>query len=286
MEIDPSSFILVLGPSFTAAVLHQPLNSDEDTSMDTVSPSPTPKLPALEVKSLINEGIAILLQSRQFQNEAEKRECEQLYRNALEVDPLIKLSVSLQQCGRYAEWLDRCFRLDAGLLAKCRRFPLLNRLVALMERGALLLYTGCDGVLSKLTNLQVLLPQNMIQWGKGDVKGIMHVHGVYWKPDSLQLGCEMYMDPQHPSRAAMGQLKAIITDKCVIMLGMCEMDNPMVTKFTKTFLEDAGNGHCFNLAMDHECKEMGAKLLHIYSSAVTPVPVQGISQTSMLLCKL
>ena len=116
VEIDPSRFVLALGPSFTAALLHQMLNGDGNIT--TTSP-PAAKLPAFDVKGLVQVGVDILLESRPFQSDAERSEHEQLYRQALEVDPLLQLSTSLQQCGRYAEWLERCFKLDADLLARC-----------------------------------------------------------------------------------------------------------------------------------------------------------------------
>ena len=295
MEIDASSFVLVFGPSFTAALLQQAASLEENTTTNgSVSPSPASKLPALDSKSLIEEGIAVLLDSRQFQSDAERRECELVYRKALEVDPLVKLCSTLQQCGRYAEWLERCFSLDAGLLAKCRRSGLLEGLVGLIQRGALCVYTGCDDLLSKLTNLQILLAQrqdSVEQWGKGEAKGILYVHGVYWVPDSLQLGCEVYSHPQHPSRPAMEHLGAIFREKAVITLGVCEsvrLNDPMATNFASNFLEH-GNCHRFNLSMDArgppDWREMGGKILHIQSSSSAHFPVKYMSEPSKITCK-
>lgn len=294
MEIDPSRFVLVLGPSFTAALLHQMLDGEGDTPLGSAAtPSSAAKLPAFDVKGLVKEGVDILLESRPFQTDAERREYEQLYSQALEVDPLPQLSTSLQQCGRYVEWLERCFRLDGNLLAKCSdkhpHPPLLSHLVDLVERGALLLYTGCDEVLSKLTNLQVLLAQNQEtvgQWGRGELRGILQPHGIYHKPDTLQLGCEVYQVPQHPCRAAMEQIGAIVRGRCVMTLGMYERaqrDNPMVAKFAATFLE-VGNGHRFNLTLELDCKEESA--LNIYcDAAMAQSQVRPLSEASQVLCK-
>lgn len=285
MEINPSSFVLVLGPSFTGALLRE-------------SEGATRNAPALDLKAMVDEGIAILLQSRHFQSEAERSECEQLYRRALEVDPLAKLTSSMQQCGRYADWLERCFRLDPAAAsngASKRQAAILERLVSLVEKGALVLYTGCDDALSKHTSLQVLLAQTkeaVVQWGKGGLRGIMHVHGVYWKPDSLQLACEVYVNPNHPARAAMEQLGAIFQERRVITLGVYEpqqLDNPMMTNFATSFLATTPR-HCFNIALTPNSyyRDPGAtKLLHLHPSPSGEIPpILPVSEASRMLCKL
>lgn len=307
LEIDPSRFIFVLGPSFTSGVLHQSFSKASDdgapflntASSSRASVSSPPTVPGLDVKGMVNVGIALLLESGQFQTESERTECEHIYRSALERDPLMKLSSSLLQCGRYTEWLERCFRLDAVPVGK--RAPVLSYLVQLLDSGALLLYTGCDEVLSKLANLQVLLPQEkeaVMQWASGvqRARGILHVHGVFWKPDSLQLNCEVYNDPSHPARPAMEHVAAIFKGKYVISLGVCDpgqISNPMMANFARTFLATASNRHCFNLTMDGNFSERNLGLLDIPlvrnprdNTMSLNIPVIHLSETSRLLCKL
>ena len=296
LEIDPSKFIIALGPQFTAIALRRSFAGDEDSAIRSAPPSI--KLPALDVKGMVDQGIAILLESRgQFQSEAELSQYEQLYRDALEVDPLAKLSLSMHQCGRYAEWLERCFKLDAIPERPCAA---LAHIPKLLEMGSLLVYTGCDDVLSKLTNLPVLIPQDkdsILQWWRGAKRGIMHVHGVYWKPESLQLNCEAYTDPNHPVLPAMEQLGHIFKERYVVSLGMCEshlQDNPMMAKFAGSFLRAARYGQCFNLTMLNDRREMSpeyADLLHLpllESQSGQPLPelaFSPLSDTSRVLCK-
>lgn len=241
MEIEPSKFIIVLGPKFAVTVLSEV--EDE-------------KLPALGLTEMVNEGISVLLDLKQFQNETERADCEKLYRSAFQVDPLPRLLSNLQHCGGYASWLERCFQLRAEPCRNCP--PILERLLELQSEGALLVYTGCDDTLSRLTNQRVLLPvEDLADWVTGGKRGFLNVHGVYWKPESLQLNCEAYTDPSHPSRLSMGQLENIFQQRSVIAVGTCDptdLANPMLAAFASTFLFRAAAGdvlqHRFHLSLD------------------------------------
>lgn len=260
MEVDPSRFVVVMGPSFTAAVLQQAMCK---TRSPPSRNDPKQKLPAVNVKGMVNEGLSILMESRQFQSEPERAESEQLYRNALEVEPLMKLSTSMQQCGRYSEWLERCFSLGA---VQARAPSILTHLAELQDSGALLVYTGCDDALCKLSGLQVLVAdreETVIQWRKGQLKGIMHVHGVYWKPESVQLNCDVYKTLNHPARTALEQLGSVFRERFVFSLGVCDtgqLDNPMMAVFTRTFLTAASHNHSFSLAMETTTPDAAAGL--------------------------
>lgn len=244
IEVEPSKFVVVLGPRFAATVLSEVVAVTDA------------KLPSLGLTEMVNEGISVLLDVKQFQNEAERADCEKLYRNAFQVDPLPRLLSNLQHCGGYASWLERCFQLRAEPSKGCNS-PILERLLELQDEGALLLYTGCDDVLSRLTNQRVLLPtEDLAEWMVGEKKGFLNVHGVYWKPETLQLKCEAYTDPSHPSRLSMGQLELFFQQRSVIAIGTCDptdLANPMLVAFARTFLFTAtGNilQHRYHLSLD------------------------------------
>lgn len=263
VEVDPSKFVIVMGPSFTAAVLQQALNEDRSPCLNDSGSSSKLKLPAVDVKGMVNEGLSILMESRQFQSEPERAESEQLYRNALEVEPLLKLSTSMQQCGRYNEWLERCFKLGA---LHIKAPSILGHILELQDNGALLVYTGCDDTLSKLMGMEVLIPEGeegVTQWKTGQTKGIMHVHGVYWKPESVQLNCEVYKSLSHPGRPGLEQLGAVFREKFILSLGVCDtrqLDNPMMAVFTRTFLTAASHHHSFSLTMETASPDAAAGL--------------------------
>ena len=289
LEIDPSKFILVLGPGFTGVLLDKVMEAARG-NMSMSSPAVVPKMPALDLRSMINEGISLLLDSEHLPNEAERAERELLYRNAFVVEPLKKMTSGLQQCGRYGEWLSNCFKLHP--MAN-KMLPTLSYLKELEERGCLLVYTGCDDVLCKISNLNLLLPEDAVEWSNGSLKGIMNVHGVYWKPDSLQLKCEVYEDPRHPARSAMEHMVMTFREKYIISLGFCgQLDNPMLINFTRTFLTTAKNQHCFNLAMNpatSSMKSLGVELLQLplMSSGKTPhyLPIISLTGFSKAVCK-
>ena len=244
LEIEPSKFMLVVGPRFAATVLSE---------MVAVEGA---KFPALGLAEMVNEGISILLGLKQIQNEAQRAECEKLYRNTFQEDPLPRLLQELQRCGGYDSWLERCFQLHTESFSK-NSPPILERLLELQSHGALLMYTGCDDTLSKLTNQQVLLPtEDLSDWLMRRKRGFLNIHGVYWKPKSLQLNCEVYTDPSHPCRLAFGQLEQIFQQRSVIALGTCDhidLATPMLAAFAKSFLfASAGNvlQDRFHLSLD------------------------------------
>lgn len=245
IEVEPSKFIVVVGPRVVESVL-----SDAVTTKDA-------KLPALSLTAMVSEGISVLLDSKNFQKETERLECEKVYRNAFQMDPLPKLLSNLQHCGGYGAWLERCFQLkvDASKVS-----PTLERLLELQDEGALLVYTGCDDVLSRLGSQRVLLPaEDFASWVKGEKKGFLNVHGVYWKPETLQLQCEAYIDPNHPSRMAMSHLEQLFQQRSVITIGTCDptdLANPMLAAFARSFLFTASSNvtsrqYRFHLSMDH-----------------------------------
>ena len=295
LEVDPSRFVIVLGASFTANVLQQALGEDVAASLS----SPR-SLPAMDAKAMVDRGICVLLESGQFQSETERAECERRYRSALEAEPLAKLVPSMHQCGRYVEWLERCFRLNATS-ATCP--PILTQLARLQENGSLLVYTGCDDVLSKLMNQQVIIAEEkecVVQWGTGERRGILHAHGVYWKPESVQLDCAVYKDPTHPTRSALEHFGAVLKDKFVVSLGVCDteqlLDNPMMAVFTRTFLTAADQGHSFNLPMTPlphpDDQELRSGLLHLPcvrspwgNRALPDFTVTPLSESTRTLCK-
>ena len=244
IEVEPSKYIVVVGPRLAEAVLNEAAVSKDA------------KLPALSLTEMVSEGISVLLDSKQFQKEAERAECEKLYRSAFQVDPLPKLLSNLQHCGGYAAWLERCFQLR---LETSKSSPTLDRLLELQNDGALLVYTGCDDIVSRLANQRVLLPaEDFAGWVKGEKKGFMNVHGVYWKPETLQLQCEGYIDPNHPSRTSMSHLEQLFQQRSVIAIGTCDptdLANPMLAAFARSFLFTASSNvtsrqYRFHLSLD------------------------------------
>lgn len=295
LEIDPSNFIIVLGPTFMDAVLHKVV--EDAKTLTSITSSPTlsnPNLPAVDTRGMIKEGISVLLDSQEFRSEEERAKFELFYKNSFEAEPRLKKLIStLQQRGRYKEWLNRSFRLHPVPRRGC---SIINRLLELQDRGALLIYTGCDDALSKLANVHVLLPEDkasVMEWVSGERKGFLNVHGVYWKPDSLQLTCEVYSNPNHPTRSAMEHLGPIFKKRYVVALGVCDsqLENPMIEMFTRTFLAITNSHHCFHIPMDPRYsaeKVSDVKILNLPSMNGRSLPeftLSPVTDYSKALCK-
>ena len=262
IEVEPSKFIVVVGPRLAEAVLSEAVVTAKGA-----------KLPALSLTAMVSEGVSVLLDAKKFQQEAERAECEKLYRSAFQVDPLPKLLTNLHHCGGYAAWLERCFQLRVETTKN--NSPTLNRLLELQSEGALLVYTGCDDVLSKLASQRVLLPsEDFASWVKGEKKGFLNVHGVYWRPETLQLQCEGYLDPNYPSRMAMGHLEQLFQQRSVIAVGTCDptdLANPMLAMFARSFLFSASSNvtsrqYRFHLSLDPRSTASGGSLREISGS--------------------
>ena len=268
LEIDPSKFVFVIGPSFTKTVL-QELNSYA-TSTDTISDSgdtaattTTPvatankqqQSPTFELSNIVTQGVGVLLETEDFQNEEEKLKCEFRYKNAYELDPLFayrKVAANLQKSGKYADWLKRSFEVH---VEPTHTSPSLLHLLQLQKKGALLLYVHCDDVLSKVSKTSPILledTEGLELWFKGERDGFLHVHGVYWQPYTVKLDCEIYDNQAHQLKPATERLKHVFDERQCIMIGLDQhSDEPLLSKFLEkyiTFARKGSNQQSFHFA--------------------------------------
>ena len=283
LEIDPRKFLLVVGPQFTAAVLKEITN-------EAVAQS---KL-ALTSRQLVTVGIHLLLETEEFQSDAERAKCDTLYRNAYELDPLFavkKLSSSLQKYGKYAEWLQRAFGVDLVLSSES---PSLEKVRHLQQEGALVVYTHYDDVLCRVTKTKPVLlndPSNFERWCCGEIEGILHVHGVYSELDTVVFDSDAYQTPGHPFQTAASQLGAVFGARHMLMIGFDtekHSEDPLLTKFVERFAaEIPQNLHTIHLTRAENPIELNC----VHKIAVLPdqaTPVSSLlplSSTSQAMCK-
>lgn len=278
LEIDPSDFVIAIAPSFVSYVLSGERRGGPGTA-------PAPKLPAASLSDMIDEGVSILLSSRHFESENERLEFEQFCRRMLLGDPLRKLISNLHMNGGYIEWLRRCFMLDPVPACSDETLAILKQLLYLQERGALLLYTGYDDALSKLSNLQVVLPEgknSVVEWARGERRGLLHVHGVYCKPESLQFDCEMY------DRPVIEELGRVFQAKHVVSFGAydTQLDNPILVRFSNIFLPMARDCHSFHFPLsggDYDTSRSGT--LRLPWVKCNQLPIAPIADISKSLCE-
>lgn len=280
VEIDPSKFMILLGPQFTSTVLKE-LGVRESSG----------KTPVLSFSGIVERGISLLLETEQFQSDSERSKYEMLYRNAYELDPLFavrKLAASLKKSGHYATWLKRVFEvpLEAENGRSLQRSPSLQRLLELQRRGALLVYTHCDNVLDRAADLQSILledAENTGRWCRGETPGILRVHGVYWEPGSVKLDCEFYENVAHPLRPSAEMLKKVFEVKHKIVIGFnAPSDDPLQSKFLENFVDDNPKQHVFFMS---ECPAPPASYLPVSTNHVVSSAVAMVADSSLSVCK-
>ncbi len=222
LEFDPRTFLLVIGPQFTATVL-------SEIGVDS-------SIFALTNRRLVNLGIEVLLQTGEFQSDAERVKC--LYSNAYELDPLFavkKLSSSLQKNGKYKEWLTKAFKFDIIPLNKS---PSLQKIKHFQQEGALVLYMHFDDILSRLSKTQPVLmndASSVEMWCNGESNGILYLHGVYSDHETVVLDTDTY-HTNHPLKAT---LSKVLYKRHILMLGFDTEkndDDHLLTKFTEQYM--------------------------------------------------
>ena len=222
IEIDPSKFVVVVGPRFTSSLI------SEFVVDDATSRGP----PIFAFKEIVNRGIELLLQAESFSSEGDRAKREMLFRNAYELDPtfaLRKVADSLKKLGRYSDWLDHLFKRDVGTPAMSR-IPGLLRLLDLQRKGALLVYAHCDDILNRLAGLEPILPErkdHASKWSSGEMTGFLHIHGVYSEPDTVKLDCEVLY-----GNVASEHIRLAFEQRDVVALGLDEHhDDPLLSRF-------------------------------------------------------
>lgn len=295
LEIDPSKYVLVIGPSFTAKVLDEINSGDEHSSIVRLV-----QRPALTSGHILGLGIRVLLEAETFSSQADKVKCETLYKNAYELDPLFamrKLSSSLQKCGKYGDWLKRSFEVD---LRHLNESPSLLQIRQLQERGALLVYTHYDDVLSQASNTQPVLlndSQHFESWTKGESEGILHAQGVYSDPNTVTFDCEIYDSPNHPMNPTADMLQQLFLKRHVIMIGFDAeklTEDPLLTKFAEKYIAPVPlHQHTFLLSqasnpVDLNCVRNIVMVSVVDQQAVPQQPsafIYPLKESSLSLCK-
>lgn len=278
LEIDPSKFLLVIGPDFTTNVIKELSeayqlsirNSHPDLQQDEPTVK-SPRTPAFALKHIVEEGIRVLLDAEEYSNDTERAKCEHLYRNAYELDPqfaLKKVAMSLQQAGKYAEWLRRAFEVELESHFLASHSVSLHRIIELQSKGALLIYVHCDDILSRVSRTAPVLledSEGLEQWLNGEKAGFLHVHGVYWEPDTVKIDGQFYESPSHVRPPTAERLKLLFQERHSVVIG-CESHptDPLVSQFIKEFMceeqRHQNKQHTFHLPLTRSSSKLESGL--------------------------
>ena len=279
LEIQPHRYTIVVGPNFAAKVLKEALHSDDDDV----------KLPAYEFRSIVDHGVSYLLDKETFASDTERAKFEARYKNAYELDPVFvlrKIMSSLQTAGCYKEWLAELYARKFS--TKLKESRSLQRLLTLQSQGALLVYVQCDDILARAAGQEPVLldnEQQMERWARGECAGFLQPHGVYTKPDTVQLNCQLYDSDAHTLQTAVERLKQFLCSRSTILLGddwNRLSSDPLLANFCKRFVSESTERH--SLVLSTTTNDSALPGLPVCTTTPCP-PVYPLTDTSKELCK-
>ena len=226
LQLDPERCVVVLGSQLTAAAL----------ALSEGVPA------ALSYAMVIDIGVQKMLQMEGVDKLDERSRRQTLLLSAYELEPAFaacKVVESFSDHGVYQQWLNELFGSLLTLPVHKTPGSVVDTLRGLQEKGALLVYTYYDTILDTALNSTPVLLQDeesVRNWATRQVPGLLHVHGVYSKPDSVCCDCVDY-------RRLVGEapgsklLKEVCRNRSVIFAGFDrEFFDPFLPKFARAFL--------------------------------------------------
>ncbi len=230
VQIEPEKCVLVMGPQMAAEAL----------SLSEGVPA------ALSYAMLVNIGIQKALELDKTSSNAEKARKHALLVNAYELEPAFaayKVVESLKEKNVYKEWLTELFGSLPSLHALSRERQesnhLVQKLANLQEKGVRLVYTHYDNILDVQMGTEPVLLQDeetVRSWSSQQRQGILHVHGVFSKPESVAYDCVDYQRVVGGTPGGL-VLREIFRGRSVIFAGFDgEFFDPFLPKFAQMFL--------------------------------------------------
>jgi hypothetical protein len=168
-----------------------------------------------------------------------------------EVDGLLDaaniVSSQMKQHGQFPTWLESVF----GTLSQEIRHPaLLDVLKALHKRGTTLLTTNYDDVLEIHCGLQHIGRSNqddVSRFQRGDLNGVLHIHGSYHDSHEVILDATDYYEVKH-SDGVQDVLKTFLQCKTILFIGCGSgLEDPnfdALLRWTSERHKDIPHRHC------------------------------------------
>lgn len=229
IQLDPERCILVLGPQVAAECLGSAARPP----------------PALSYNMLLEAGVQKMLDAEKGLSNEEKIRKRALLVNAYELDPSFVGNIvvnSLKRNESYSQWLEESFSTISNISHNSNQF--VDKLRALQKMGMLLIYTYYDVVLDDALDTVPILMENeedVQSWANRQTHGILHVHGVHSRPDTVCCNCVNYEEIIGGSKSGR-LLREFCKTKTVIFAGFDgEFYDPFMPKFSSTFVDTAGS---------------------------------------------
>ena len=243
VQFDPGRCVLVLGPQIAMACL------------SLKDPAGVP--PALSYNMLVEIGSQKMLDMDSSLTSKEDRQRKQaLLSAAYELEPAVvasKMVETLRAHDKYEQWLSDMFASLYNLPLHNGAGSVVEDLRQLQDKGALLVYTYYDMIIDKaLESPPVLMEEEEVKnWGSRKSPGVLHVHGVHSRPDTVMCDCVNYSKIVAESSAGR-RLREICRNRTVICVGFDGiLYDPFLTKFASAFLSGSGSGGGSSNAQTH-----------------------------------
>lgn len=195
----------------------------------TSDPSGT-HLPRLTWTGLIQDGLDYLTQEGLVEaSDYKKGEAYDLLENNTP-DSSLKaasyLTGQLRKNGKFSTWLYSVF---GNLDREVRQPAVLEALRSLFQKGAMLLTTNYDDLLEKVCQLPQIGRSDqdeLLRFKRGELKGILHLHGSLYRPNEVVMDATDYYDVTH-SDEIQNVLRAFLELKTVLFIGCgAGLDDP------------------------------------------------------------
>ena len=184
IEVDPVRTLLVLGPQVTALCLSEIKNTFTAPSF-------------LSYKNIVEIGIGKALELDEFSTSEAKSRRQLLLQNAYELEPAFaahKIVETLKYNDSYDAWIKEVFLSTKEMQFNADASRTLQHLLHLRRKGVRLIYTHYDDLLARALGLPVVLledEEDVRKWSQG-FPALLHLHGVFSRPQSMKLDCLCY----------------------------------------------------------------------------------------------
>ena len=187
----------------------------------TSDPYGTP-LPRLTWTGLIRDGLDYLIHEEfvEASGHRTRQAYELLEDDALEssLNAASFITQHLRQKGKFSTWLDSVF---GNLNREIRHPAILEALRNLFQKGALLLTTNYDDLLEKICQSREIGRSDqseLLRFKRGELEGILHIHGSHHHPDEVVLDGTDYYAVTH-SNEIQDILRTFLEYKTIVFVG-------------------------------------------------------------------
>lgn len=225
VEVDPVRTLLVLGPQVTCLCL-----SEARTSLTAPS--------FLSYKSIVECGIQKALELENFEASEARERKEALLQNAYELEPAFaanKVVETLKANNFYDPWIKEVFHAAKELQFEGETSRTLQYILHLRKRGVRIIYTHYDDLLARALGLPVVLleeEEGVRKWSQG-FPALLHLHGVYSRPQSIKMDCLCYQSSIGQGKSA-DIIREQFQSRSVIFIGY---DNQFMDPFLPKVLQ-------------------------------------------------